>query len=367
MFDLYTAVILMTILFLIITMADVMTSKIIAKGTKKRSVITCLLIAAAALGEWVGVITNGGAAPFIVPHKMAKLVEFSCAPAIGVAAAIAYGDARRPKLAAAFIIVHALFECAALRFEWVFSVDSRNIYHREAFYLIYVAVFLLSTAYCFVSVVRNGKAYQVGLDSVTILTLLMLAAGIGIQFVYSDIKIDYLCIAVGNLLFCIRTCEMILQVDAVTRLLNRRCYDVNITDMGPRAVILFFDIDKFKQVNDTYGHSVGDICLRNVAQRLRSVYGKYGLCYRIGGDEFCVILRDGIEKTDDLNAQFVSAIKAVQEKDSRMPDVSIGFSYYDAAVSHIQHVIEEADAMLYRNKKIHDGRVINESQENQWQ
>ena len=180
----------------------------------------------------------------------------------------------------------------------------------------------------------------------------MLMVGIGIQFVYSSIRIDYLCIAVGNMLFYIRYYKIMLQVDAVTRLLNRRCYDVSIADLGSRAVVLFFDVDKFKQVNDTYGHSAGDVCLRTVAQQLRNVYGKYGLCYRIGGDEFCVILQNGIEKAEELNRQFADAIKTVQKEDAKMPGVSMGYAYYDNSVSHIRDVIEEADAMLYRNKNM---------------
>lgn len=348
--DLYTSVIFITILFLLITVADVMTNRLITRGTKIRSVITCLLIAGSALGECIGVLTNGAPAVYLFLHKIAKVVEFSFAPAIGVAAAIAYGDAKRPKIAISLAVAHALFECVAMHFEWVFSIDSQNIYHREELYPIYVTAFLLSLIYSFISILRNGKAYQIGVDSVLILTLFMLMVGIGIQFIYSSIRIDFMCIAMGNMLFYIRYYKIMLQVDAVTQLLNRRCYDVNITDIGSRAVILFFDIDKFKQVNDTYGHSTGDICLKNVGQQLRNVYGKYGLCYRIGGDEFCVILQDHVEKTEELNCQFASAIKMLQMEDGRMPDVSMGYAYYDDAVSHIQNVIEEADAMLYRNK-----------------
>lgn len=350
MFDLYTAVILITILLLLITIADVTANRLITKRMKVRVVITCLIIAVSALGECIGVLTNGAPASFLLLHKIAKVVEFSFAPMIGVSAAIAYGDARRPKIAIALTVVHALFECAAMHFGWVFSIDSQNVYHREGLYLIYVIAFLLSVFYSFTSIIRSGEEYQIGADRVLILTLFMLMVGIGIQFVYSSIRIDYMCIAIGNMLFFIRYYKIILQVDAVTRLLNRRCYDVCITDMGSRAVILFFDVDKFKQVNDTYGHSTGDLCLRSVAQQLRNVYGKYGLCYRIGGDEFCVIVQRDIEKMEELNRQFVSAIKMMQEKDSRMPSVSMGYAYYDDAVSHIRDVIEEADAMLYKNK-----------------
>lgn len=113
-----------------------MTNKLITKGTKIKTVITCLLIMGSALGECVGVYTNGAPVSFVVPHKIAKLAEFSLAPAIGVAVAIAYGDVKRPKLAVGLTAAHALFECVAMRFNWVFSIDAQNIYHREALYLI---------------------------------------------------------------------------------------------------------------------------------------------------------------------------------------------------------------------------------------
>ena len=350
MLNLYTAIILITFFALLITIADAMTNQLITKKAKVRSVVTSVLIMVAALGECVGVLTNGAPVSLVFLHKIAKLVELSLAPSIGVAVAIAYGDAKRPRLAMGLVAAHALFECVAVWFGWVFSIDAQNIYHREVLFPVYVAAFALSVAYGFMAVIRNGKAYQVGIDSVLLLTLFMLVVGIGILFAFSAMRIAYLCIAVGNMLFYIRYYKIMLQVDAVTRLLNRRCYDVNITDMGSRAVILLFDIDKFKQINDTYGHSVGDICLKNVAQELRNVYGKHGLCYRIGGDEFCVILHDGVEKAEALNRDFVSAIKLLQKKDPRMPSVSMGYAYYDAAASHVQNVIEEADAMLYRNK-----------------
>ena len=268
-------------------------------------------------------------------------------------AAIAYGEAKRPKIAISLSVIHVLFECVAVCFGWVFSIYSQNIYHREEMYFIYVIAFILSLIYCFICIILNGKAYQVGIDSVLLLTLFMLIVGIGIQFIYSDIRIDYLCIAVGNMLFYIRYYKIMLQVDAVTRLLNRRCYDVNVTDIGSRAVILFFDIDKFKLVNDTYGHTVGDLCLKNVAHKLRKIYGKYGLCYRIGGDEFCVILQNNIEKTEELNHEFEDKIIKMQKEDDRISGVPMGYSYYDSSTSHIWNVIEEADAMLYRNKKLY--------------
>ncbi|MGN1158808.1 MAG: GGDEF domain-containing protein [Lachnospiraceae bacterium] len=350
MFDLYTAVILTAILLLSTTIADVVTNRLITKKMKIRSMIACLLIAASALGECIGVLTNGASVSLIVLHKAAKLIEFSCAPAIGVAVGMAYGVVKRPRVGMAVVGVHAAFECVALCFDWVFSIDAQNVYHREEWYLIYVIAFVISVVYCFTCVIRSGKEYQTGIDSVLVLTLLLVIVGIGIQFVNSGIRIDFLCIAIGNMMLYSRYYKMILQVDAVTRLLNRRCYDANIGNVGSRAVIISFDINRFKQVNDTYGHSVGDICLKNVAEQLRKVYGKCGSCYRVGGDEFCVILNSNFEQLEELNKQFTDEIALIQKADQRMPAVALGYAYYDADTSHIQNVIEEADAMMYKNK-----------------
>ena len=348
--SLYSAIILITGLTLAITVSDILSNRLITREDKRAAVIACLIIALPMLGEWVGVSLNGAPAELRPVHVAAKLLELMLAPAIGIAVAFAYGDAKHPELALTLVAAHAVFQCIALGFEWVFRVDAQNLYQRQELFVIYALAFALSVAYAFSSVVFGSKVYQIGVDTMLVLTLLLITAGIWIMLAFPQVRITYLCIAVGNLLLYIRHYKVMLQVDAVTGLLNRRCYDVNITDMGSRSAIIMLDIDRFKRVNDTYGHSVGDLCLRSVAEQLTAVYGRYGLCYRIGGDEFCVILRDGIEKTEMLNSLFQARIQRLREQDRRMPGVSMGCAYYDAAASEIRDVIREADAMLYRDK-----------------
>ena len=99
--ELYSAVILITMLLLMITIADDLTNRLITKATKLCSLLASLLIAGAALGELVGVQTNGAPSAFLVPRKIAKTAEFALAPLIGVFAAIAYGDPAKPRLALA--------------------------------------------------------------------------------------------------------------------------------------------------------------------------------------------------------------------------------------------------------------------------
>ena len=57
------------------------------------------------------------------------------------------------------------------------------------------------------------------------------------------------------------------------------------------------DANDFKLINDTYGHQCGDWALAKISEAILNVYSKVGFCYRIGGDEFCVILRQNVLKT----------------------------------------------------------------------
>lgn len=141
MLNLYTSVILITLLLLSITAADIISNRLITKETKKLSIIVCILIGSATLGECVGFLTNGASASWIPLHAFAKLIEFCATPMIGIIIAVAYGAVRKPKIALIVSAVHAVVECISLKFGWIFRIDSENIYHREKFYWIYVLAF----------------------------------------------------------------------------------------------------------------------------------------------------------------------------------------------------------------------------------
>jgi diguanylate cyclase (GGDEF)-like protein len=98
------------------------------------------------------------------------------------------------------------------------------------------------------------------------------------------------------------------QTDELTGLKNRRCLMQDLQDCIDSAhaadswSLALFDLDGFKKYNDTLGHHAGDVLLKRIADHLLSAVGPHGHVYRIGGDEFCALLRPAAPQIDTVIA-----------------------------------------------------------------
>ncbi len=160
--------------------------------------------------------------------------------------------------------------------------------------------------------------------------------------------------------------DKLVNVDVLTELLNRRGMETQLSSELSRAKrdkinfgILWIDVDDFKGVNDSLGHSKGDQALKLIAQTISSGLRDYDTACRWGGDEFLVLLRgpcDGV--LYDLAERFRARINdlVVQSDDgalSYMLSVSVGAAVVSPDMT-IKQVLARADDALYRAKS--DGR-----------
>lgn len=124
--------------------------------------------------------------------------------------------------------------------------------------------------------------------------------------------------------------------------------------------MLCLDLDRFKQVNDTLGHAVGDALLRAVAVRLRECILKTDMVARLGGDEFAIIQTtlDTVEEAVTLADRIVDALSRPYDLDGHqvLVGVSIGIALAPLDTTDAGHLMKMADLALYRAKA--DGRGI---------
>jgi two-component system cell cycle response regulator len=155
-----------------------------------------------------------------------------------------------------------------------------------------------------------------------------------------------------------RSLEMAVT-DQLTGLRNRRYVRRHLDSLlrTEEAAVLIVDIDKFKSINDTYGHNVGDAALKDVAERLREQLRAADVVARYGGEEFLAVLTGAKAAEAMLVAErlreAVASTPVFSEGHTVPVSVSIGVAVGEAGTP-AERLIGAADAALYRAK--HDGR-----------
>ncbi|MFC5489766.1 diguanylate cyclase [Dokdonella soli] len=154
------------------------------------------------------------------------------------------------------------------------------------------------------------------------------------------------------------------RIDSLTGLLNRAGFNERFEnaiarsrDQGSLLALFYLDIDRFKQVNDTHGHVVGDALIRVFATQLAAKVRASDVVARLGGDEFCIVMEGvpDVPHVEAIAAKLVSAMNREFELRSEgvsLPvGVSIGIALCRAAPLTATELVARADAMLYEAKQ----------------
>lgn len=145
--------------------------------------------------------------------------------------------------------------------------------------------------------------------------------------------------------------------DKLTGLNNRTRYEELTENMDfAKAAVMIIDIDKFKSINDTFGHDMGDRVLTNVGEILQKSFRSADHIFRIGGDEFVVIMENIGPANKKLIYQKIRGINRIlgQEKELLTPvSISAGVAFGNGE-KDFETLFKEADEALYRAKKDQD-------------
>lgn len=152
--------------------------------------------------------------------------------------------------------------------------------------------------------------------------------------------------------------EKLSQVDSLTSLSNRRFAEERLAAEAARCeryghhmTVISFDLDKFKQINDTYGHPAGDQVLKTFARRLESAIRKSDTAARMGGDEFLILLPECdpsrvpilLDRLRPMETEYAGTKIPIQ--------FSAGWVGYERGET-TEHFLERADRTLYAEKRL---------------
>ncbi|WP_240338349.1 EAL and GGDEF domain-containing protein [Peribacillus alkalitolerans] len=156
-----------------------------------------------------------------------------------------------------------------------------------------------------------------------------------------------------------KTIQHMAYFDSLTGLPNRNKFRDHLNEILANSnpepfAVLFLDLDRFKVINDTKGHTTGDLLLKQVALRLRLAAKNIGMVFRQGGDEFIILLEDinketVVEVCDQFLVEFSSPLILEEEEFYVTP--SIGISLYPDNGEDIDTLIKHADTAMYIAKE----------------
>ena len=319
-----------------------------------RTFIYCFaLITFCAVMDWFRLVLNGSTAPIYL-HYLVVSAEYASAPLVVWLVIRVLGRMRENYFLVPLFVLNIILQFSTGFTNWIFYIDDANMFVRGDYFRVYVAIYTIGIFAMYRAVLKCSQEYQNRNYRMLLLSIILLTVGVGMNEVGAiENRTTFFTVALASILFYIYFMEISIQTDALTKLLNRRCFDKHIKQLSYNTAIVFFDVNKFKSINDNYGHKQGDIVLQQVASNLRYVFGNMGYIYRIGGDEFAMILKPG--QLEKMNYILMVELledrmdKVRQKENPILPSVSMGHAIYREGMNKAD-VISLADQQMYSHK-----------------
>lgn len=248
---------------------------------------------------------------------------------------------------------------------YLFSVDANNVYTRQPlgyiFYVFLVGSYLTSIVmyYRFRSLHGRTLFFPIWMF------LAPLFISIIIQIPFYGISVTFLGCSIGLVGIYMNLQSNMSLVDSLTGLYNRAYIEhAMITARENKRYVfsgIMLDIDRFKQINDTYGHSVGDNALTDAASILVKATDRDSVAFRYAGDEFIILVRTPLGNSKDLEAKTIAVEKAVLTESERFNSeskapykivFSMGHAMYDTSLGD-DDFFRSIDAEMYKDKERH--------------
>ncbi|MBR2587262.1 GGDEF domain-containing protein [Candidatus Saccharibacteria bacterium] len=259
----------------------------------------------------------------------------------------------------------------------IFFLDEWNFYHRGEWIWAYLAVLVVAIVLVVIETAIFSNQTQGLMKRMLLAFPSILVLGLILREFFPRRNYDFLCMATSVIFLLVYYSNVILRIDPLTQLLNRLVYASAIRKVDYATVVIMIDVNKFKEINDSYGHRYGDKVLRQVARFIREAYGKEAYCFRIGGDEFFAFLKrgefeklaEGAPGDDDIEIARAFARRldtVIQEqiadatertKNCLKNGVAWGCAVFypqdfsDGSEGPLKSVIQVADEEMYRRKR----------------
>lgn len=360
---------------LVIGVVSVVENELFSTNKKRLFVLLAIAIIVEIILDTFLMIMDGTK---ILPNetfKLMKIVELILVPSIPTifSMIIAQHDFwyRIRKVFIILIFINTLSQISTFMFPLMFEYRETT-YGRTQYSKFYIAIVLIF-AILFLVCASKTFVQSRRISYTLVMSVLLVILGMMLRVLDLKSNADWVSISFSYFIFLFYFSSTYLKVEPLTKLLNRKTFDNCMANINYDTAIILIDANNFSVINNTCGHAAGDKALKRIATAIYSVFGKYGYCYRCGGDEFCVVLKknvlpklidrsenyDAYGAMEELIRQLDAEMDRVKQRHPILSDgVSAGYGIYvhrynteSDDYKTVDEVYEIADQRMYANKK----------------
>lgn len=380
MLSYYTCIIVISLFGLLVLGVLVHENGRIPGKDKRLYYLTLLIIGAAALSEWVGVQLDGVTGISSWPLRIVKCLDYTLTPMAG--GGLVFLMSRRSlwqRILNVVLLLNTVLQIGACFGSGFLEIDVNNHYSAGTLYILYVAIYLVVLFLVIVAFYSYGKSFRRQNRASLYAIVGFLLLGIAMQEVLEgEIRTVYITLVIGLALFFIHHSEFIqirmgdslnaldlqlnvkdrqLSTDALTGLGSRYAYTdalnryENPATLPGTFVAFSLDINGQKEVNDRYGHAVGDSLIRAAADCILSVFERPEVCFRTGGDEFIVLTEMSRKEAENALKDLTAMAGEKVFGSIRGVRLAAGYAFAaDYPGLSAEKLVIEADHAMYRAK-----------------
>ncbi|MCL2676113.1 MAG: GGDEF domain-containing protein [Firmicutes bacterium] len=312
-----------------------------------------------------------GALPYVVGWTVNSIFFMSQISAFGFMALFldycTHGSRRRLKklliIAGAIWAANAVAVVVNLFTGFIFTIGDKaidgimqfNVYSRANMFWVEMAICYLFIVFTFVDTLISRKQMNKELFALTLIAVLPTAAGALLDVLIEGSRLVIPCFFVSLLFAYLFIVRNITLIDGLTGIYNRRACDERLSVIAKTRnksySFIMIDMDRFKEINDTFGHAQGDNALRDAAEILRAAVRRADFTARYGGDEFLIIAAS--KDTDAVISRIMGSVDEFNAKKLRPYTLAMscgGAVYQPDDARTPAEFLTYADGLMYERK-----------------
>ena len=369
----YGAILAVTYATLLTLAALIRANGRISREDKRRFYLICGLIMFSAFWEGLSVALNGASDWTRGLHTLAKCMDYIVTPICSVLFIRQVAPRSRAWTPMAVILGgNTVLQIVSAFTGWTFYIDADNIFRHGPYHFIYIPVYALAALFVVYAFLEYGRKYERQNRSALFAILGLLCLCVLLQeLLGGEARVIYLGLSIASCMLFIHYTEFsqieqdaalqrqdrLLATDALTGVHSRFAYKQVLAEHDampslPSWLSAFeVDLNGLKMVNDTQGHEAGDELLRGTGAVLLQAIGSAGQVFRIGGDEFVILLDSRAMAPEQAVERLRAASAAWHGELAQEMSLSIGTaSAAEFPAWDLTQLVHEADQRMYIDK-----------------